>query len=101
MRRAQGLLEECDDRPDVWHLLALAHHGACAFERARGCVAEAEALLGALPAEADREWLAGELAQLRAAIEASDAAWKADGCADAEEDEEEDEPAEEAEDVDE
>ena len=42
VRRAQGLLEECDDRPDVWHLLALAHHGACAFERARNCLDEAE-----------------------------------------------------------
>ena len=42
LAHTQGLLEECDDRPDVWHLLALAHHGACSFERARNCLDEAE-----------------------------------------------------------
>ena len=42
VRVLEGLLEECDDRPQVWFLLALAHHGACAFERARGCLTEAE-----------------------------------------------------------
>ena len=30
----QGLLEERDDVADVWHLLALANHGCCEFDRA-------------------------------------------------------------------
>jgi hypothetical protein len=113
-RIPQGLLEECDDRPDVWHLLALAHHGACSFERARNCLDEAQGvrlqvysaprcqlahtrvravqLLGTLP-PADGEWLASELVQLRTAIDTSQAAWAEECGEDAEEEEDEAEPA--------
>ena len=98
----------------MWHLLALAHHGACSFERARNCLDEAEEvrlqvhwaprwhrahtrapamqLLGTLPA-ADREWLASELVQLRTAIDTSHAAWAEECGEDAEEEEDEAEPA--------
>ena len=51
-------------------------------------------LLDTLP-PAEREWLAAELVQLRAAVDASDAAWKEDHACDGEEDEEEDEAGEE------
>jgi len=88
VRLLEGLLEEDDSRPEVWHLLALAHHGGCAFGRARNCLAQARALLGSLEA-APREWLEGELGELEAAVEASAAAWLADGGAAEEEEEEE------------
>ena len=47
-------------------------------------------LLGTLPT-GDREWLASELVQLRAAIDASQAAWVEDCGEGADEDEDEDE----------
>jgi hypothetical protein len=117
----QGLLEECDDNAEVWFLLALAHHGACSFERARNCLAEAEEaraawplpacaalplllhrsadtntrvarsqLVDTLPAAAKADF-ASEIEQLRAAIEASTAAWKEDCEAGECEEEDEDE----------
>jgi len=51
-------------------------------------------LLGTLPA-ADREWLAAELVQLRAAIDTSQAAWVED-CGEEEAEEEEEDEAEPA-----
>ena len=91
----EGLLSERDDQPAVWHLLALAHHGACAFARATSCLDAAAELLSRRPAE-EREELEAEVAELRAAVEVSAIAWRADGLAALDAGEEEEEEEEEA-----
>lgn len=42
VRVLEGLIEERDEIPDTWFLLALAHHGACRFKRARECLDHAQ-----------------------------------------------------------
>lgn len=42
VRVLEGLIEERDVVPDAWFLLALAHHGACKFRRARDSLDHAQ-----------------------------------------------------------
>lgn len=46
VRVLEGLIEERDTVPDAWFLLALAHHGACKFKRARENLDHAEEARG-------------------------------------------------------
>lgn len=99
----EGLLEEKDDVPEVWFLLGLANHGGCAFSKARICLDQAEELIRPRlgdAADAAAHSLAAEVASLRQAVEASAAAWLADGHCD-EEDGEDGAGAEDGEPVDE
>jgi len=82
VRILEELLEERDDSPDVWFLLALAHHGGCAFARAGLCLDTAAELAPSVRPE-QREQFEAELASLRAAVAQSAAAWQADGLAEA------------------
>lgn len=96
VRVLEELLEERDDEFELWFLLALAHHGACAFARATQCLDQAEELLGARPDEEKRTEMLHELQSLRAAVQTSAAAWKEDGgCEEPDEAEEEEEADEE------
>lgn len=83
----QDLLEERDDSADVWFMLALAHHGACTFARARLCLDQSAQLMQSLRPEG-RAAFEAELTALRAAVEESAAAWTADGLVECEDDEE-------------
>mgnify|MGYP002846927738 CR=1 FL=1 len=89
----EELLEERDDVADVWHLLALANHGCCEFDRALEMLDCAEALYargagGGGGDDGDGEMDDGngtglpladgvkaDLAELRSAIEESKASW--------------------------
>ena len=90
----EELLEERDDVADVWHLLALANHGCCEFDRALEMLDRAESLYarggagdGGGPGEdgetdADggngtgfADGVKADLAELRSAIEESKASW--------------------------
>ena len=89
----EELLEERDDVADVWHLLALANHGCCEFDRALEMLDRAEALYargagGGGGDDGDGEMDDGngtgspladgvkaDLAELRSAIEESKASW--------------------------
>jgi hypothetical protein len=95
----EGLLEEKDDVAEVWFLLALAHHGGCSFTKATMCLDQTQQLLAPRLAGAGSSGdddgahaLAQEVARLREAVDASAAAWAADGHpADDDEEEEEEE----------
>lgn len=87
----EELLEERDDVADVWHLLALANHGCCEFDRALEMLDRAESLYarggaggggGAVDGETDdgngtglADGVKADLAELRSAIEESKASW--------------------------
>lgn len=100
----EGLVQERDDQPAVWHLLAAAHHGACAFGRARRCLECASALLRRAPPgdPAAAAEAAEQLDALRCAVDASERAWREDGlpcdvCDDDDDDDGEEEGGEEGE----
>ena len=98
----EGLLEEKDDVPEVWFLLALAHHGGCAFTKATMCLDQTQQLLAPRLGDAGgvdddgAQGLAQEVARLREAVDTSAAAWAADGHPADDEDVEEEEEAGEA-----
>ena len=89
----EELLEERDDVADVWHLLALANHGCCEFDRALEMLDRAEALYarggagdgGGPPGDGETDTdgngtgladgVKADLAELRSAIEESKASW--------------------------
>ena len=92
----EELLEERDDVADVWHLLALANHGCCEFDRALEMLDRAESLYGiegggvggpggGPPGDGETDTdgngtgladgVKADLAELRSAIEESKASW--------------------------
>ena len=73
------LLSERDTVVDVWHLLALANHGCCNFDRALELLGQAEDLCAA---QGGDEGVVADLADLRAAVEDSRGKWREDVGAD-------------------
>ena len=71
----EELLEERDNVVDVWHLLALANHGCCNFDRALELLGQAEQLN---EQQGGDENVAADLMELRSAVEDSKARWKED-----------------------
>ena len=72
-------LQERDDVVDVWHLLALANHGCCNFDRALELLQIAEQLNDK---QGGDEGVAADLMELRSAVEDSKSRWKEDVGAD-------------------
>jgi len=75
----EELLEERDGVVDVWHLLALANHGCCNFDRALELLGHADTLNDQAGGD---EGVTADLMELRAAVEDSKSRWKEDVGAD-------------------
>ena len=75
----EELLNERDNVVDVWHLLALANHGACNFDRALELLDHAEALN---EKQGGAEHVIADLMELRSAVTESKEKWEEDVGAD-------------------
>ena len=75
----EELLNERDNVVDVWHLLALANHGACNFDRALELLDHADALN---EKQGGAEHVVADLMELRSAVTESKERWEQDVGAD-------------------